>query len=96
LPYIIVVDFETLSDAVDQFIELVTANAHSSLNDEPGCRRFDVHRTVANPNRIILYEIYDDRNAFERHIATPHFHQFNAAVERLIVSKSVIELEKLN
>jgi autoinducer 2-degrading protein len=96
LPYIIVVDFEILPGAVDRFIELVTANARSSLKDEPGCRRFDVHRTLANPGRILLYEIYDDRNAFERHVTTSHFHQFDAAVERLVISKSVIELEKLN
>jgi len=96
LPYIILVDFEILSGAADLFIELVTGNASASLKHEPGCRRFDVHRTLANPNRILLYEIYDDRSAFERHMTTSHFHKFDAAVERLVVSKSVIELEKLN
>jgi (4S)-4-hydroxy-5-phosphonooxypentane-2,3-dione isomerase len=96
LPYIILVDFEIRPAAVGLFIELVTANARSSLQEEAGCRRFDVHRTVGNPDRILLYEIYDDRNAFERHMSTPHFHQFDAAVESLVVSKSVLELEQLN
>jgi quinol monooxygenase YgiN len=96
LPYIILVDFAILSGSVDLFVELVTANARSSLKDEPGCRRFDVLRTIANPDRILLYEIYDDRDAFERHTTTPHFRQFDAAVERMVVSKSVIELESLN
>ena len=41
--------------------------------DEPGCRRFDVVEPPGEADRILLYEIYDDRAAFEAHLKTPHF-----------------------
>ena len=71
-------------------------NAQLSLKCEVGCSRFDVHRVLGNPNRVVLCETYDDRDAFEQHLATPHFGRFDEAVRRLVVSKSVIELEKLS
>jgi len=81
---------------MEQFVELVTANARLSLINEPGCRRFDVHRVLGSPNRILLYETYDDRDAFEQHLAMPHLGKFDEANKRLVVSKSVTELQKQN
>lgn len=96
MPYTIGVDFEIYSAAIEQFIELVAANARLSLATEPGCRRFEVHRVLDNPNRVVLYEAYDDREAFEQHLAMAHFREFDEAAKRVVVSKTVIELEKLN
>jgi autoinducer 2-degrading protein len=96
LPYTIVVDLELHPNSVEQFVELVMANAQSSLKNELGCRRFEVHRVPDNPSRIVLYEMYDDRGAFERHLAMPHFGKFDEASKRLVVSKSVTELQKVN
>ena len=42
-------------------------------------------------DRIVLYEIYDDRAAFEAHLRTPHFARFNEASAPLIASRSVVE-----
>ena len=51
------------------FRQLIDENARASCRDEPGCRRFDVLRTAASdPDRILLYEIYDDRAAFDAHL----------------------------
>ena len=35
--------------------------------DEPGCRRFDVVEPQGEPDRVLLYEIYDDEAAFDAH-----------------------------
>jgi (4S)-4-hydroxy-5-phosphonooxypentane-2,3-dione isomerase len=40
---------------------------------EPGCLRFDVNRSVEEPDRFVLYEEYVDDAAFEAHRVTPHF-----------------------
>ena len=35
-------------------------DAKGSVNNEPGCLRFDVIQEGADPNRIWLYEVYVD------------------------------------
>jgi quinol monooxygenase YgiN len=39
----------------------------------------------------LLYEIYDDRAAFEAHLKTAHFASFNRASEPLVADKTVVE-----
>ena len=48
-------------------------DAQGSVQNEPGCLRFDVIQDSADPNRIWLYEVYVDQAAFKAHLQTPHF-----------------------
>ena len=89
----ILVEFTVKPDAVGRFRELITTNAARSLSDEPGCRRFDVLSPADEPGRIVLYEIYDDDHAFERHLATPHYKEFAAAAEPMIETRSIQRLQ---
>ena len=40
---------------------------------EPGCRQYVFHQCVEEPNRFLIYEVYDDQAALEAHRATEHF-----------------------
>jgi autoinducer 2-degrading protein len=81
--FVISVEFTVDHDRVDQFLVLIAENARHSL-EEPGCRQFDVTRSLAEPDRILLYEVYDDVAAFEAHQKTPHFASFFKAAEGFI------------
>ena len=84
MPLVIYVDFTVKQGAVERFRELIFANARHSLQDEPGCRRFDVLVSAEEPRRIVLYEIYEDAAAFDFHVTTPHYKVFAAAAEGLL------------
>jgi quinol monooxygenase YgiN len=96
VPLVIYVDFTVKQGAVERFRELILANARHSLQDEPGCRRFDVLVSAEEPRRIVLYEIYEDAAAFDFHVATPHYKVFAAAVEGLLEARSVQRLTFLD
>lgn len=87
--YVITVTFELREDARDAFLARVMQQARDSLGNEPGCRRFDVLTSPERPAEVFLYEIYDDRSAFDLHLASSHFRSFDAAVAPMIVAKSV-------
>ncbi|MCI4663815.1 MAG: antibiotic biosynthesis monooxygenase [Neomegalonema sp.] len=87
--YVVVVRFEIAPAYVSAFEDRVRQQARNSLANEPGCRRFDVAIDPENPRQILLYELYDDRAAFDAHLTTPHFADFNAAAEPMITSKSI-------
>ena len=90
-PFVIVVEFRIHSGKMAAFRRLMDENARASCRDEPGCRRFDVLTSDKDPDHILLYEIYDDRAAFEAHIKTPHFAIFNRESAPLVADKVVKE-----
>jgi autoinducer 2-degrading protein len=89
--FVIMVDFRLKAGSMAAFRRLIDANARASVRDEPGCRRFDVMVAKGETDRVMLYEIYDDRAAFEAHLKTPHFASFNAESATLVSDKTVFE-----
>ena len=43
------------------------------VRTEPGCVTFDVNRSLDDDHDFILYEVYRDQEAFDAHVASPHF-----------------------
>ena len=87
--FVITVDFRLKPGAMVAFRRLIDANAIASCHEEPGCRRFDVLTPEDEPDRVFLYEIYDDKPAFDAHLKTAHFAQFNRDSAELVLSKTV-------
>ena len=92
-PFVIVVEFRIREGQMQAFRKLMDENARASCRDEPGCRRFDVLSSPKDPDHILLYEIYDDRAAFDAHVKTKHFAVFNTESAPLVASKAVKEYE---
>lgn len=74
--FVVLAEFQVKPGCLDAFLRLAREDASHSLRDEPGCRRFDVTLLHAVENRVLFYEIYDDRAAFDAHLATPHLARF--------------------
>jgi quinol monooxygenase YgiN len=88
--YVILVDFLLKPGTRAEFRRAIDANARASCKTEHGCRRFDVVEPRDEENRILLYEIYDDRAAFDVHLKTRHLTVFEAASNHLVTKKTVI------
>ena len=63
------------------FMEAMLDDARGSVENEPGCLRFDVIQDREDPNRIHLYEVYRDEAAIEAHRQAPHFLKFRETVK---------------
>lgn len=87
--FVVTVTFVIKPEHVADFAPAMLANARASLETEPGCRRFDVCRDPANPTVTFLYEIYDDKAAFDVHKSMPHFKAFDAQVAPWVADKQV-------
>ncbi len=86
--YLVTVTFQIATEKAQAFAARVQKQAEDSLT-EPGCQRFDVWRDPSDPARVFLYEIYDDRAAFEAHLASDHFIAFDAEVGPWITDKRI-------
>ena len=87
--YVVTVEFTIDPRQFDQFLPLMLENARRSREDEPGCRLFDVCVDDTRPAVVYLYELYDDRAAFDTHLASAHFKSFAQVTQTMIHSKVV-------
>lgn len=87
--YIVTVEFIVKPESVQAFMPLMVDNARASRSQERGCRQFDVCVEPAAPNVVFLYEVYDDRGAFDAHLQTAHYKSFDAAVRDMVAAKVV-------
>jgi quinol monooxygenase YgiN len=79
--YVVLPSFDMTEDNLDAFLAAGRADAEASMAAEPGCLQFDVvvDRT-ARPIRVVFYEVYADRAAFEAHLQTPHLAAFRESL----------------
>jgi quinol monooxygenase YgiN len=87
--YVVTVEFGIDPRQFDQFLPLMLENARRSRDDETGCRQFDVCVDDTRSAVVYLYELYDDRAAFDAHLASPHFLSFAAATAGMITDRII-------
>ena len=93
--YVITVTFNIKPTHRSEFMTAMLENAKSSLEKEEGCHQFDVCTELEKPNIIFLYELYTDKSAFDAHLASAHFNEFNDKTANWLDSKEVRAFERL-
>jgi (4S)-4-hydroxy-5-phosphonooxypentane-2,3-dione isomerase len=68
---------------VEDFLAATVVNAQASLG-EPGVLRFDVIQDQADPEHVILTEVYHDDDASAAHKLTPHYAVWRDAVAEMM------------
>jgi len=87
--FAVVVNLKVKENMIETFLQGIAINARASLRDEPGCLRFDVHRSADDPSRFLLYEIYEDEEAFfVAHRSAPHYSEWVEIADRCVVPGS--------
>ena len=79
--YVSIVPIQVKEGHKEEFVKASLLDAQGSVNDEPGCLRFDLIQDPGDPNRVWLYEIYKDEAAFQAHTQAPHFLKWRDTVQ---------------
>lgn len=87
--YVVIVQFQIKPGTRDQFVEIALVDARASVANEPGCQRFDVLTAHEDPLKVALYEIYDDRAAFDAHLEMPHLKAFRDGIADLVEDRDI-------
>ncbi len=88
--FCVAVTFEIEPSAFKTFVRRVRKQANDSLTLEPLCHWFDVLVADDLSARVFLYELYEDREAFDAHLRSAHFLAFDVEVTPMVVNKSVL------
>jgi len=81
------VTFSVAEAHAADFLDLVRQQAKNSLTSETDGQHFDVCMDPKQPGRVFLYEVYENRDAFDLHPATAHFQAFDAKAAPLCCRK---------
>ena len=90
--FAVTVLFDIHPGQMDAFLPRIIDNARTSRDTEPGCQLFDV---CQEGDQVFLYEIYDDRAAFDVHLASAHFKAFDASIAPMVARKDVQTYERV-
>ena len=78
------VDFKIKPGSFERFSELMKTHAAAS-RQEPGCLQFDIAMPLEGSNRLMLYELYEDRAAFDYHASTERIKKHREATKALLI-----------
>ena len=79
--YVVIAPVQIKPGFKERFVEEMIGDARGSVENEPGCLRFDVIQDISDPDRIWLYEVYKDEAAFQEHLKAPHMLKWRDAVK---------------
>jgi quinol monooxygenase YgiN len=84
--------YTLLEDRVDEFDQLADRLVQQVRSREPDTLVFIVHAVPSAPMQRILYEVYRDRLAYDRHTQQPYVREFDADRRPYVLATNVIEL----
>lgn len=87
--FVVIAEFAVKPERLEDFLACARADSEGATGTEPGCRQFDVTVPEDGAPVVVLYEVYDDRAAFDAHLETPHLRAFRDAIEPMVVSRDV-------
>lgn len=85
----LVVEFDLRPGTKPNFLKVMREHARLTLAEEPGCQRFDVLEPEGEDDRILLYELYVDRAAYETHRQGARMPGVGKAIDPLLAGRKV-------
>ena len=62
---------------------------------EPGVLSYQAVADRKDPSRITILEVYENRAAYESHVATPHFKKYKDAVKEMVLELELVDVDEL-
>ena len=90
----LVVHYQAQSGRGDEVAALLAKHT-AATRAEPGCRDFVALRGAEDPDSFVLYERYDDEDAFKAHQASPHFEGIAVAQIRPLLAERRLEVRRV-
>ncbi|MBZ9654862.1 putative quinol monooxygenase [Phyllobacterium lublinensis] len=97
----IIVEFETHQGCEEEFITLIREHARKTLEEEPGCLRFEVIKPIERdgtpiPNKVMVNELYSNEPAVTAHENNPRMAKVRDAFAPLLKSRRLILAQSLS
>lgn len=94
---VLFVEFSFDENDLDTAIELMTQMQSQVLENEEGCLAYDLLMSEEEPNKIFVYESYENQDAVKKHNNSPYFKEIvGGKLKKLIKNQTVKMLYLIN
>lgn len=91
--FALLVDLSVHPGRGDDFAPLIEKAAAAAVANEADCHQFHVGRDQADPDRFVLFEVYENAGSLDQHHKEPHYLEFIASAGELIAKKTGTPLD---
>ncbi|MDS7595872.1 putative quinol monooxygenase [Agrobacterium tumefaciens] len=78
---------------VEAYRRLLVEEIEASVSHEDGVLALNAVAIKGSPEKIRILEIYAGQAAYEAHLRTPHFLKYKAAVEGMVTSLALVDVD---
>ena len=78
---------------LEQYNTALKEQMTTAVKLEPGVLTYYAVADKNNPAHITILEIYADTAAYQSHIQTPHFKKYKAAVQNMVKSLELVDVD---
>jgi quinol monooxygenase YgiN len=89
--YVRIAQLEIDPALLDVYRAAIREEIETSVRVEPGVLALYAVAERDDPARIVVFEIYADRDAYRAHLETPHFKKYKATTQDMVRSLRGIE-----
>lgn len=84
----VVATFHLHPGTLEPFVGLAHAVIDTTRR-ETGCILYDLHASVTDPDRVVMIEQWESRDAFDRHLGSNHIANFTRSNKPYVVAVKV-------
>ncbi len=89
--YVRIAELEIDPAQLEGFKVAITEGVQAAVRSEPGVLALYAVHEKDNPGRVRVFEVYTDAAAYAAHLEMPHFKQFRATTDKMVLSRKLID-----
>jgi quinol monooxygenase YgiN len=81
---------------LDEYKRILREEAEASIRLEPGVICIFPMYRQDNPTAVRILEIYASREAYDSHIASPHFQEYKTMTLRMVKALKLVDMDPID
>lgn len=83
------------ANQLDLYQVALKEQMNTAIQLEPGVLSYTVVADKKDASSITIFEVYSNHEAYQSHIATPHFKKYKETVKNMVISLELIDTDLL-
>ena len=93
MPYVRIAQLEVAPDRLAEFKVVLQQSIVTSVREEPDVFTLYALESKDKPHRFLVFEMYKDEASYNAHRETAHFRKFFAATQKMLTSRTFLEVD---
>lgn len=90
-PYVRLAELEIDPAQMQRFNAALQEGVTTAVRVEPGVLALYAVSEQDHPNRVRVFEMYQDKATYQKHLQTPHFRKFRDMTDKMVKSRKLLD-----